>query len=169
MTAKYPVTDERVIMYDAMNAAALPASISKAAGYINGSSPSYAAIRQRFPRASVHAIDVLGTGWRAASILDYEEGNTATWKQPDKVREFVINRNQSEPETACVYCDESDLVDVEDYLAGLWHVNWVANWGMDGYFGKSLTGTRTAAGNLIVATQLQNRGGYDVSDSLRSW
>lgn len=169
MTAKYPVTTERIVMYDAVDAAALPAHTTKAAGYVNGSMQSYMAISQRFPNARLHGIDTLGTDWLRASILDYESGNTATYQQPAKVRDFVIRRNDYQPETACVYCDHSDLSEVEDYLAGLWHVNWVANWGHDGTPGLSLTGTRTAAGNLIVATQLQNRSGYDVSDSLRSW
>lgn len=169
MTEKYPVTAERVTMYDATDAAALPAHTVKAAGYVNGQWPSYAAIVQRFPKAAVRAIDVFGTAWTQASILDYEEGNVETYKNPDMVRAFVSGRNEFRPETACIYCNVDDLPDIEDYLAGLWHVNWVANWGDNGTVGESLTGTRTIAGNLIVATQLQNTGGYDMSDSLGSW
>ena len=47
----------------------------------------------------------------------------------------------------------------------------MANWGPNGTVGKSLTGTRTESGNLIVATQLQNnaKANYDMSDSLVSW
>lgn len=169
MTEKYPVTAERVTMYDAIDATALPAHTVKAAGYVNGQWPSYAAIAGRFPAARVHAIDVFGNAWLRASILDYEEGNVETYKKPDKVRGFVIGRNEFRPQTACIYCNTSDLADIEDYLQGLWHVIWAASWGENGTVGTSLTGTRTAAGNLIVATQLQNTGGYDMSDSLGSW
>lgn len=170
MSAKYPVTSERIVMYDSVNAAALPAHTTKAAGYVNGDELSYAAIRQRFPGAQVHGIDVTGTDWNQASILDYEFGD-GTWDQPDKVRLWVSQRNRFRPETACVYAEASVLAEVEGYLAGYWHVLWVANWGANGTSGQSLTGTRTPAGNLIVATQLQNRAaaGYDVSDSLKSW
>ena len=170
MTAKYPVTPERVTMYDSVNAASLPAGTIRAAGYINGDYASHAAIVQRFPRARVFAIDVLGDAWHTASILDYEAGNPA-YKNPALVHRFISNRNQAVPETACIYCDAADLDDVEDYAAGLWHVLWVANWGLNGTAGQSLTGTRTPAGNLIVATQLQNNqtANWDMSDTLVSW
>jgi hypothetical protein len=98
MTAKYPVTPERVTMYDSVNAASLPASTIRAAGYINGDYASHAAIAQRFPRARVFAIDVLGDAWRTASILDYEAGNPA-YKNPALVHTFISNRNQVVPET----------------------------------------------------------------------
>jgi hypothetical protein len=169
VTAKYPVTAKRVTMYDAIDAADLPAHTVKAAGYVNGQWPSYSAIVQRFPAARVRAIDVFGDAWLHASVLDYEEGNVETYKNPDKVRDFVIGRNEFRPQTACIYCNTSDLADIEDYLQGLWHVIWAASWGENGTVGNSLTGTRTAAGNLIVATQLQNAGSYDMSDSLESW
>jgi len=163
MTVKFPDNGFRAAMVDSVNAAALPDSTTKAAGYVNGAEPSLAAIVKRFPRAKAHGIDVLGTGWRDASILDYEEGNPA-YKNPQLVRDFITERNTFAPDTACIYCPETDLDEVEDYAEGLWHVNWVAHWG-----GRSLTGARTWRGNLIVATQLVHLAGYDVSDSLESW
>lgn len=170
MTVKFPVTLERVTMYDSVNAASLPAATTKAAGYINGSFPSHDAIVKRFPAARVFAIDVLGTAWEGASVLDYEEGNPA-YMQSGRVRGWINGRNDAFPQTACIYCAARDIDQVEEYAAGLWHVLWVASWGMNGAAGKSLTGTRTAAGNLIVATQVQNnaKANWDMSDTLPSW
>jgi hypothetical protein len=163
---KYAVTAARVPMYDGTDAAMLPAGTVKAAGYVNGQWPSRGAIQARFPQARVAGIDVHGDSWMTASVIDWEHGDV---QDAATLRAFITNRNSFEPETACIYVEHASVDEVEDYAAGLWHVLWVANWGPDGSLGQSLTGTRTAAGNLIVATQLQNTPGYDMSDTLASW
>lgn len=169
MTAKYPVTSPYVSMYDSVRAASLPAGCGKYAGYVDGDYESHKEIAARFPAARVFGITIKGA-WSAAAILDYEEGNPA-YKNRSMVRDFISYRNGGFPQTAVIYCPEKDLGDVEDYAEGLWHVLWVANWGMDGAVGHSLTGTRTEAGNLIVATQVQTNveANWDMSDTLASW
>ena len=168
MTAKYPVTSTRVPMYDGINAATLPEGTIKAAGYVNGREDwqSCEPIRQRFPQARVRGIDVIGDAWLLASIGDRENGDIS---DEATLRNFIIQRNGFRPQTACIYVQKSNLDETEDWAQGLWHVLWVANWGPDGTAGQSLTGTRTPAGNLIVATQLQNTPGWDMSDTLESW
>lgn len=166
MAPRYPVTAARILMFDAIRPDTLPAGTVKAAGYVNGQWPSHNGIAARFPQARVFGIDVLGTGWEDAAILDYEPGNPGAQAA---VREWVAERNAFRPETACVYCPLGLLEEVESRLDGLWHVLWVANWGADGAAGQSMTGERTSRGNLIVATQVQDAGGYDISDTLESW
>ena len=67
MTAKYPVTPERVTMYDSVNAASLPAGTIRAAGYINGDYASHAAIVQ-FLRQN---------GWAVSGKEQAEQGRGA--------------------------------------------------------------------------------------------
>jgi hypothetical protein len=152
-------------MFDSTNANDIPATANKLAGYVNGKYTSYYGMVKRFPQYKVFGIDVLGGAWHVASILDYEVGNPV-FRNPTLVRSFIENRNRLFPGTACLYSDFADLPEVEEYAKGLWHVNFVANWG-----GESLTGRRTGRGNLIVATQLQNnkRANWDVSDTLETW
>lgn len=165
LTEKYPYNGVRHTMYDSTDSNDIPSFASKVAGYVNGKFPSYYGMVKRFPQSRVFGIDVLGGAWHAASILDYEEGNPP-YRNPTLVRQFISGRNMLYPETACIYTDFADLSQVEQYAEGLWHVLWVANWG-----GESLTGTRTPAGNLIVATQLVNnkQANWDRSDTLDSW
>lgn len=155
-------------MYDSTVAADLPAGAPKYAGYVNGSWPSHDSIAARFPHARTYGIDVLGNAWLKACIVDWERFDV---QDPQKLRTFITNRNHFEPETAVVYCQASNVDAVDEYADGLWHVLFVANWGMNGAVGKSMTGQRTKAGNLIVATQLQNnaKANWDMSDSLASW
>jgi hypothetical protein len=111
---------------------------------------------------------VTGGAWTDASIVDRENGDVS---DAATLRNFITQRNAFRPETACVYVNESNLDEAEDWAEGLWHVLWVGNWGLNGTVGKSLTGTRTKSGNLIVATQLQNNkaANWDMSDTLASW
>lgn len=166
----YAVTENHIVMYDSVTPGSLPQSTVKAAGFVNGDFPSHAGIAARFPHCRVFGIDVLGTWWEQACILDYEEGNP-TWQKPEMVRNFVTKRNEFEAETAVVYCSHANLPTVEDYLKGLWHCLWVGNWGENGTEGEDLTGTRTPAGNLIVGTQVQNnkKANWDKSLTLASW
>lgn len=166
MTAIYPVTKGRPLMYDGIAAASLPTATTKAAGYVNGKWPSQAAIQRRFPNARVRGVDVNGSAWTTASVLDWERGDV---QDASVLRKWIAERNAFQPQTACIYVAESNLDLVEEHATGLWHVLWVANWGMNGGAGRSLTGSRSKAGNLIVATQLQNTPGYDMSDTLESW
>ena len=161
---KFPVTQPRPVMFDSTDANDIPATASKMAGYVNGAFTSYYGMVKRFPQYKVFGIDVLGGAWHIASILDYEEGNPV-FRNPTLVRQFIQNRNQLYPRTACIYSDLANLSEVENYAAGLWHVLFVANWG-----GESMTGSRYR-GNLIVGTQLQNnkRANWDLSDTLESW
>ena len=163
--SKFPISHPRPVMFDSTNANDIPATANKMAGYVNGAFTSYYGMVKRFPQYRVFGIDVLGGAWHSASILDYEKGNPV-FRNPTLVRQFIQNRNRLFPNTACVYVDFANLSGLEDITEGLWHVLWVANWD-----GESLTGTRTARGNLIVATQLQNnkRANWDISDSLESW
>ena len=150
-------------MYDAVTVSNLPPGGTKYAGYVNGHFANHDAICARFPKARVFGIDVNGTGWQAASIFDWEKFDIQT---PNVLRNAVTRREAFRPHTACVYSDRSNLDEVEEILEGLWHVIWLAT--LDG---TDLTGQRTHAGNLIVATQV--KGGihapFDVSNTLVSW
>lgn len=156
-----------VIMYDGVNAALLPKSTVKAAGYVNGDYPSYGAIVKRFPRARVFGISVNGLDWDMASIVDWEKGDV---QSESKLRNFCINRNEFRQYTACVYVSYDNLEQVEGYLSGVWHYLWVANWGPHRTAGTSYTGTKAPnTGSLIVSTQVESTPGYDVSDTLSTW
>jgi len=159
---------EKTTMYDtAASTPKLPGGVTRAAGYVNGHYVSHPGLVKAYPKARVFGIDVLGTAWEEAAILDFEKGDV---QDETTLRRFVSNRNAFREYTAVVYCDRSNIPTVEDYLSGLWHMLWVANWGFNGTKGESLTGTKVqGSGTLIVATQLQSLENYDLSDSLTEW
>lgn len=165
MAERFPVSSARHVMYDSTDANDIPTGSSKMAGYVNGKFTSYYDMVKRFRQSRVFGIDVLGGAWHIASILDYEPGNPP-YMNKTLVRQFITNRNQLYPKSACIYTDFADMPTVEAFTENLWHVLFVANWG-----GQSLTGTRTSRGNLIVGTQLVNnkRANWDRSDTLESW
>jgi len=158
-------TTQIIDMYDSTDAAMLPADGQRFAGYVNGRYANVPAIRARFPKARVFGIDVLGDAWTSARVADWEPGNFGG-QDPARLRDFIARREEYKPHTATLYCDRFDLPKAEEILAGLWHVVWIST--LDG---TDMTGQRTAAGNLIVATQV--RGGmhadYDTSATLASW
>lgn len=155
---------DTLTMYDSANAASLPAGADVYAAYVNGEFANYSKVRLRFPRARIFGIDVIGDSSRAASIIDWEEGNQCF--TPAALKNFVIEREKFMPHTACVYCDRANLPLAEETLKGLWHVLWITT--LDG---TRMTGQRTSSGNLIVATQYA--GGltapYDTSEVLSDW
>lgn len=151
------------LQYDSTNAAALPPG-ARYAAYVNGEFANIAAVKARFPKARTVGIDVLGTAWLEARVLDYEPGDVQT---ADTLRRFVTEREGYKPHTATIYVNRSELVpDVEDQLAGLWHVLWMAT--LDG---TKMTGQRTEAGNLIIGTQFAGglHAAFDTSEVLASW
>ena len=152
-----------ITMYDSVTTALLPAGAARYAAYVNGKFANHAAVQTRFPHARVFGIDVLGTAWTQASILDWEPGDV---QAAATLRDWVTRREAWRTHSATVYCDRDELDDVEKFLAGVWHQLWVST--LDG---TDMTGERTSAGNLIVATQL--RGGleapFDTSTALDSW
>ena len=156
-------TEATELAYDSVTLAHLPEGGGRYFGYVNGKWANYTAVKARFPHALVMGIDVNGTAPGAARIVDYEKGDVQT---AGTLRSFVQAREKYRPHSATVYCDRANLDAVEAALAGLWHVLWVST--LDG---TDLTGTRTAKGNLIVATQYH--GGpdapYDTSTVLASW
>jgi hypothetical protein len=151
-------------MYDGVTVANLPVDARVYAGYVNGDFANYGQIIKRFPNARVFGIDVLGTDWTSASIIDWEPGNPCYTFA--KLKRFVMERENFMPHTACVYCDRANLPEVEVTLKDIWHVLWITT--LDGTI---LTGQRTASGNLIVATQYA--GGltarYDTSEVMSAW
>lgn len=151
------------LAYDSVTTVHLPDGGGRYFGYVNGDFANYIAVKSRFPHALVMGIDVNGTDPLAARIVDYEKGDVQT---AGTLRSFVEAREKYRPHTATVYCDRANLDAVEDALEGLWHVLWIST--LDG---TDLTGTRTANGNLIVATQL--RGGltaqFDTTTAMASW
>jgi len=151
------------LMYDAVTVANLPAGGTKYAGYVNGSFANHDAMQAAHPTARVFGIDVLGIAWESAAIIDYEPGDVQSGKT---LTNFTVNRNKFRPNTAVVYSDRDELDDVETILRGIPHSIWLAT--LDG---TDLTGQHTAAGTLIVATQI--KGGihakFDVSNTLASW
>ncbi len=149
------------LMYDAVNPANLPAG-DVYAGYVNGAYPCHGEVVAGFPHARVFGIDVIGDAWEQASILDYEEGNACF--TPAVLKAWVEQRESFRPHTSVIYTDRANLPAVEAALGGLWHVLWVST--LDGTI---LTGQRSAGGNLIVATQYETTGLYDVSRVLSSW
>jgi hypothetical protein len=163
-TADETTSQQIVTMYDATDVAALPAGAARYAAYVNGRYANYDQVRARFPQARTYGIDVLGTAPLLARIVDYEPEDV---QDADTLRRFVTEREAYRAHTATVYVDRAELVpDVEDKLEGLWHVIWLAT--LDG---TDLTGQRTAAGTLIVGTQLRGGGAaaYDTSTTLASW
>lgn len=157
-------TTQIVEMYDSTDVALLP-DAERYAAYVNGRYANHAAVVSRFPRARVFGIDVLGDSPQLARVADWEPGNFGG-QDPARLREFIAKREEYKPHTATLYCDRFDLAKAEEILAGLWHVVWIST--LDG---TDMTGQRTAAGNLIVASQV--RGGvhadYDTSTTLASW
>ena len=123
-------------MYDSVDAGKLPDGEAYAA-YVNGDYANYSQVRARFPKARVFGIDVIGTGWQNASILDYEPGNPCY--TTDRLIEFAVGREDFRPHTTCIYCNRDDLPKVEDTLTETWHVIFLAT--LDG---TRLAGTRTA-------------------------
>lgn len=151
------------LAYDSVTLAHLPEGGGRYFGYVNGKWANYTAVKARFPDALVMGIDVNGTAPTAARIVDYEKGDVQSL---GTLRSFVEEREKYRPHSATVYCDRANLDAVEADLAGLWHVLWVST--LDG---TKLAGTRTARGNLIVATQYA--GGetalFDTTEALASW
>jgi hypothetical protein len=157
------MTPATELAYDAVTVGSLPDGAPRYFAYVNGLYANYGAVCDRFPGALVMGIDVLGTAWEQAAIVDWEQGDV---QKAPTLRTFVAGRNEFRPHSAAVYCNRSSIDTVEDILNGLWHVLFVST--LDG---TDLTGTRTAKGNLIVATQYH--GGpdapYDTSTVLASW
>jgi hypothetical protein len=151
-------------MYDSVDVSKLPADATAYAAYVNGDYANHSEVKARFPKARVFGIDVLGTDWQDASILDYEPGNPCY--TTDRLIEFACGREDFRPYTTCIYCNRADLPTVEDTLTETWHVIFLAT--LDG---TKMTGTRTPSGNLIVATQYESGTitGYDTSEVLTSW
>jgi hypothetical protein len=152
-----------VNMYDSTEVANLPAHGSKYAGYVNGDFKNHDAIQERFPLARVFGIDVFGSDWLKAAIVDFEKFDV---QDKATLRKFIVNRNKFRKDTAVVYTDRDNLNTVEEFTAGLENSYWIAT--LDG---TNMTGLRTASGKLIVATQIAGgvNAPFDVSTTLISW
>src|SRR6266704_120027 len=105
-------------MYDSTDASAVPGNALCYAGYVNGRWPTHGPLQARFPRARVFGIDVLGTAWEQASILDFELGDVHS---PRGLLAWATEREKFRPHTATIYCDRSGLRIVEHVLADTWH------------------------------------------------
>ena len=151
-----------ITMYDGVNSFLLPVG-TKYAAYVNGRYANYPTVVKRFPNSRVFGIDVLGTAWEQASILDWENGDV---QNPAVLRTWAENRENFRPGTSVIYCDRDSMETVEDILAGMNYRLWIST--LDG---TDLTGTITANGKIIVATQ--THGGmdspYDTSSTLDEW
>ncbi len=155
-----------IFMLDSVNTDALPAAPAYAA-YVNGEFANWAAVASRFSYCRVLGIDVLGNASTRASILDYEPGDVQSI--PNMVQ-WCQDRNAFRPGTATVYCDRSELAEVDDGLAGKVAQIWLAT--LDGT-DINLVGTLTPHGHLIVGVQAMTvgtgAGAYDVSYVMSSW
>jgi hypothetical protein len=151
-------------MYDSVDVSKLPADAAAYAAYVNGDYANNSEVKARFPKTRVFGIDVLGTDWKKACILDYEAGNPCY--STDRLIDFAAGREDFRPHTTCIYCNRDDLKTVESTLTETWHVIFLAT--LDG---TRETGTRTPSGNLIVATQYEpgTVTGYDTSEALTAW
>jgi hypothetical protein len=154
-------------MYDSVNVESLPTDARVYMGYVNGRFNNRDAVKQRFPRARVFGIDVLGNMWTEATILDFETGNL---HNPAGLLRWAKNREAFRPQTTVIYCDRFNLRVVEQTLGnshnGVWHMILLAT--LDG---TDLTGQKTDAGNLIIGTQLFGglTSSFDTSHVLTSW
>lgn len=155
-----------IFMLDSVNSVALPPAPAYAA-YVNGHYANYTTVVNKHPYCRVLGIDVLGTSPHSASILDFEPGDVQSI--PNMVQ-WCRDRNAFRPGTATVYCDRSELPDVDAGLSGQIAQVWLAT--LDGS-GVALVGTLTHHGHLIVGVQARTEGSgsgaYDVSYVLASW
>lgn len=149
-----------IAMYDSVTPFLLPVA-TKYAGYVNGRYKNVATIQKLHPTARVFGIDVLGTDWENASILDCEAEDATS---PAVIRAWVISRENFRPGTAVIYCDRDNLPFVEEVLEGLDYKVWIST--LDK---TDMTGTITAHGKTIVGTQTEDLGAYDVSSTLDEW
>lgn len=153
-------------MVDSVNTSSMPAAPVYAA-YVNGAYANWESVAVKFPWCRVFGIDVNGTEAAGASILDYEAGDT--YNIPKAIG-WVGVRNVTQPKTATVYCNRSNLGALDNALKGVWAMFWLAT--LDGT-GEELVGTYTKCGHLIVGVQLKTVGSgnqaYDVSRIVSGW
>lgn len=142
-------------MYDDVDAANIPADATLMAGYVDGSWPSYNAMKARFPHATVVPIAV---SWRtnAGTVLDCEKGDATPSECPSWV---VMRRARGVDPT--IYCNSDTWPAVRQAFQGA-HIPephyWIAQWDDQ---------PTIPAG--AVAKQYKNGSTYDTSVVAAYW
>jgi hypothetical protein len=116
-------------MYDSIYVANLPAGAGYLAGYVDGAWPTYAAVKARFPEATVLSVAVFATS--DAEACDCEAGDLTPGQVPAWVHR-QIGRGERRP---CVYASVANFPAVLDELrvAGITRAQvrlWAAHYGM---------------------------------------
>jgi len=92
-----------LVMYDSIYVANLPAGITCAAGYVDGSWPTCPAVKARFPQAQVLSIAVFSTS--DADCCDCEKGDLT----PDQVPGWVKRQMARGAVLPCVYASAANI------------------------------------------------------------
>jgi hypothetical protein len=147
------------LMYDSVDAAALPASAQMVAGYANGRYPSYEAIKQRFPRIPVIGIGVFGSALHhPAHVLDIENGDAT----PEEFGPWARAMRLMDVRRPTAYIGKARLIELLHHRRrGQILDVWVADWTGDHH-------ELAAVGANVVAVQFAapghgSPGEYDVS------
>lgn len=143
------------LMYDAVDAAQVPADAQMVAGYLEGHWPSYNALVARFPHAR-HVSIAIAAHYDAGLVLDVETGDATPAQAPG----WVLMRRKAGVDPT-VYCNTSTWPSVRkafrEQLVAEPHW-WVAQYDGD---------PTIPAG--AVAKQYRDPGPYDVSSVVAYW
>ncbi len=110
------------LMYDSVNAAAIPADAEIIAGYVDGPRSQWSeADWARFPNAIKVRIAVFS--WDDGDVLDVEQFDATPAECPDWIRRQQA-RGLAVP---TIYCNGASLAEVQRYCEGLTYDIWLAD------------------------------------------
>lgn len=146
-------------MFDAIDAAQLPAGALLYAGYVDGNWPSANAISERFPHATVVRIAV-SARTNDGTVLDCEDGDAT----PEEAVNWVLMRRAAGVDPT-VYCNQSAWPQVKAAFAT--HDVPEPHWWVARYVNDPSIPPPIPAG--AIGIQYYDYGGYDASVIADYW